>query len=95
MFAQRPLITALKNKRQMQLHGVSTPHTGQAEALKQLPMPGTAIYDQTANALLIRCASDTVIAVSEVCARNRTLQSMAVDALRYIGETTRPHSAES
>ncbi|KAI0732728.1 Formyltransferase [Fomitopsis betulina] len=70
---QRPLITALKNKRQMQLHGVSTPHTGQAEALKQLPMPGTAIYDQTANALLIRCASDTVIAVSEVKQQDRTL----------------------
>ncbi|EPS95268.1 hypothetical protein FOMPIDRAFT_1038584 [Fomitopsis schrenkii] len=70
---QRPLITALKNQRHLQLHGASTPHTSQADVLKQLPVPGTAIYDRAADALLIRCASDTVLAVSEVKQQDRTL----------------------
>ncbi|KZT71902.1 Formyltransferase [Daedalea quercina L-15889] len=69
---QHPLTATLKSKRTLQLHSISV-YDGPSDVLKQLPIPGTATFDRSANALLIRCASDTILSVPQVKQQDRTL----------------------
>lgn len=70
---QKPIITYLKTKRTLQLHSpyVCTEPPPDMENL--LPAPGTAMFHPPERALLVRCASHTVLAVPQVKQQDRSL----------------------
>ncbi|KAI0947760.1 hypothetical protein AcW1_009440 [Taiwanofungus camphoratus] len=70
---QKPIAAYLKTKRTLQLHSPSVYTPLLEDVHDQLPAPGTAIYHPPTAFLLIRCASDTILAVPQVKQQDRSL----------------------
>ncbi|KAH9946879.1 Formyltransferase [Amylocystis lapponica] len=70
---QKPLVAYLKTKKTLQLHSPAVCTSPPPEALATLPSPGLAIYHATSASLLIRCASDSILAVPQVKQQDRAL----------------------
>lgn len=57
----------LKTDRTLQLHDMSVLERPSDELLARLSQPGMATFDNASNALVVRCAADSVLKVEKVC----------------------------